>query len=267
MPRNQTTGTFTRVSNSFSTPVTGTPISPADADSYFDDLDSGLTFTDASPLILVGSTSGVTKIIAEDAASGTVTVPAGTRTLVAKDTTDLLTNKTLTAPVITGLLDASAADAGQIKFPAAQNASADVNTLDDYEEGTWTPVLTFATPGDLAVTYSSQVGSYTKIGNTVRLNVNIATSAFTHTTAGGTLRISGHPFATANVTGNIAGSMAAMTGWTKANYTETLYQVAPNSSLAVFGAYGSGQAEANIVVADVATGGTVVVRATIMLQT
>ncbi len=39
---------------------------------------------------------------------------------------------------------------GQITFPATQNPSADANTLDDYEEGTWTPVdssgagLTFA---------------------------------------------------------------------------------------------------------------------------
>ena len=37
---------------------------------------------------------------------------------------------------ITGLTDISAATSGQIKFPATQNASADANTLDDYEEGT-----------------------------------------------------------------------------------------------------------------------------------
>ena len=28
-----------------------------------------------------------------------------------------------------------------IIFPATQNASSDVNTLDDYEEGTWTPAF------------------------------------------------------------------------------------------------------------------------------
>lgn len=31
-----------------------------------------------------------------------------------------------------------------IKFPATQSASSDANTLDDYEEGTWTPTLTRA---------------------------------------------------------------------------------------------------------------------------
>ena len=35
-----------------------------------------------------------------------------------------------------------------ITFPATQSASTNANTLDDYEEGTWTPVLTFATPGN-----------------------------------------------------------------------------------------------------------------------
>src|SRR5262245_1079228 len=31
---------------------------------------------------------------------------------------------------------------GQLPFPALQNSSADANTLDDYEEGTWTPTIT-----------------------------------------------------------------------------------------------------------------------------
>lgn len=43
MPRNPTTGVFTRVSNSFSNPVFGTLIDPTDADALFDDYDSGLT--------------------------------------------------------------------------------------------------------------------------------------------------------------------------------------------------------------------------------
>src|ERR1035437_2045665 len=41
--------------------------------------------------------------------------------------------------IIQGPLDLTGASAGQIKFPASQNASSDANTLDDYEEGTWTP--------------------------------------------------------------------------------------------------------------------------------
>ena len=65
-----------------------------------------------------------------------------------------------------GLVDISGAGAGQIKFPAAQHESADANTFDDYEEGTWTPTLTFG-GGSTGLTYSSQSGSYTKIGRMV----------------------------------------------------------------------------------------------------
>ena len=42
MPRNATTGVYTRVSNSFSQPVDGTVIEPVDADAFFDDLTDGL---------------------------------------------------------------------------------------------------------------------------------------------------------------------------------------------------------------------------------
>lgn len=38
------------------------------------------------------------------------------------------------------------------------------NTLDDYEEGTWTPAFS---GGDYSFTYNKQKGSYTKIGNRV----------------------------------------------------------------------------------------------------
>jgi|LUML01.1.fsa_nt_gb hypothetical protein len=49
---------------------------------------------------------------------------------------------------------------GQVSFPASQSASADANTLDDYEEGTWTP-------SGNNVTFASSDGKYTKIGDTV----------------------------------------------------------------------------------------------------
>jgi hypothetical protein len=53
-----------------------------------------------------------------------------------------------------------------LAFPATQAASANPNTLDDYEEGTWTPTLEGATTAGSA-TYISNSGAYTKVGNTV----------------------------------------------------------------------------------------------------
>lgn len=58
------------------------------------------TFNSAT-LLLAGSSSGSTTLNASAAASGTLTLPAATDTLVARNTTDTLTNKTLTSPTLT----------------------------------------------------------------------------------------------------------------------------------------------------------------------
>jgi len=64
-----------------------------------------------------------------------------------------------------------------ITFPASQSASSNANTLDDYEEGTYTPsIQNFTVSGTTTLT-----GSYTRIGNLVSFNVtfvNTGTIAF-----------------------------------------------------------------------------------------
>lgn len=53
---------------------------------------------------------------------------------------DNVTSNRLPAPMaLSGQLDLGST--GQIVFPATQNASSNANTLDDYEEGTWTPTV------------------------------------------------------------------------------------------------------------------------------
>lgn len=61
---------------------------------------------------------------------------------------------------------------GNITFPSTQVPSANPNTLDDYEEGTFTPTITFG-GASVGITYSSQVGVYTKIGNLVTIGIAI----------------------------------------------------------------------------------------------
>jgi len=104
-----------------------------------------------------------------------------------------------------GLLDISGASAGQVKFPASQNASADANTLDDYEEGTWTPVIAGSVTAGTQ-TYTNQIGLYTKVGRVVHFKVRITLSAFDGATAGNVL-ITGLPFS-GNSTTNLRQAIA-----------------------------------------------------------
>lgn len=161
-----------------------------------------------------------------------------------------------------GLLDISGASAGQIKFPASQNASADANTLDDYEEGTFTPALTAATPGDLSITYSTQIGRYTKIGNTVHISIDLESSAFTHTTASGSWRVTGLPFTSANVSNQHHVMATGYSGITKASYTSFYGRIFSNSTIVLLVASGSGVAEATVDAADMPTGGSIVLHIT-----
>jgi hypothetical protein len=78
-----------------------------------------------------------------------------------------------------------------ITFPATQSASSNANTLDDYEEGTWTPAAEGAvTLG--TYTPNNVVATYTKIGGIVVLNADFGFSA----ASGGVayLVITGLPF-------------------------------------------------------------------------
>jgi len=96
------------------------------------------------------------------------------------------------------------ADAGGITFPATQVASSDANTLDDYEEGTWTPSV-----GGTA-TYTAQQATYTKIGRVVHVTAYIQILLIG---TGSTVQITGFPFATAT-TSNFVNSARVETSAT-----------------------------------------------------
>lgn len=100
---------------------------------------------------------------------------------------------------------------GQLKFPATQNASADVNTLDDYEEGTWTPAI-----GGTA-TYTTQTGKYVKIGRWVWASFNLTINAVG---TGDTDTISGLPFTVA-ADGHALGTVSYWSGSATAAITIT----------------------------------------------
>lgn len=92
-----------------------------------------------------------------------------------------------------------AASGAGITFPATQSASSDANTLDDYEEGTWTPALTVASG---SLTAANQGSLYVKTGQFVCAYGYINVSAVS--TPSGALTITGLPFTTQSQYGAVA---------------------------------------------------------------
>ena len=159
-------------------------------------------------LIYTGATYGWNVAAQVGGNGGTAVTLTGTQTLTNKT----LTTPTLTTPVASttigvGGATASASGAG-ITFPATQSASSDANTLDDYEEGTWT--ATDASGASLS--FTSATHRYTKVGRLVTLQVDELT--FPSTADGNSVLIGGLPFT--------AGTSAGSGGVT--NYTGSAVQ-------------------------------------------
>lgn len=119
-----------------------------------------------SSIVVAGDTSGSVTLSAPAVAGTTVlTLPSVSGTLIAKDASNII--------AVSG-----------VQFPATQSASADANTLDDYEEGTWTPTLT-----SFGGTGLSASGTYIKVGRIVTIFVSITGTAVTTTNITSTISL------------------------------------------------------------------------------
>ena len=107
----------------------------------------------------------MSKVAIEGNASG-----SGTFTIASPNSN---TNRTLTLPDSTGtvVVSGTTPSLNGIAFPATQSASADANTLDDYEEGTFSPSFSGSggSAGSAAIAAAS--GRYTKIGRIVTVSI------------------------------------------------------------------------------------------------
>ena len=140
-----------------------------------------------------------------------------------------------------------------ITFVATQVASADANTLDDYEEGTWTPSYNGGLTG---ITYgTARNGLYRKIGSQVTVWFVLMTDGLTVTSS--SLNIAGLPFTAINT----AGSQGTLninnaTRWTSS--PPTTGTVEPNTTVITLynsiGATGSGVDPVSVTTSEMSTG-------------
>ena len=121
----------------------------------------GSTITIQSGHSLSGSGSGLTALNATQLTSGTLPMARLSGTLPA-----------LNGSALTNL----PAHSGNVAFPASQSASSNANTLDDYEEGTWTPQLTDGTNTN-ATAAGNNLGEYIKVGRAVFISCTVSTTA------------------------------------------------------------------------------------------
>jgi hypothetical protein len=165
------------------------PSTPADGDLWYDSVggrtyvyyDDGNTsqWVDAAPQGGAGTTPtkievGNTKAEVTDTGSnGTFTVTTEGTGRLSVDSSGRTLLGGVTANANGGILQLTSG----ITFPATAVAASDANTLDDYEEGTWTPNINSGYNQDNTVTYTAQNGTYTKIGRLVvaAFHIDIAT--------------------------------------------------------------------------------------------
>lgn len=125
---------------------------------------------------------------------------------------------------------------------------------------TFSPTITFATPGNLSVAYSAQVGRWSRVGNMVDVLIDITTSTFTHTTAAGDLVIGTVPTCVTASGGRWTGSMQ-FNGVTKANYTQFCpYIRSGDSTLSVAASASAQGGPTNLTFAELPTAGTVILQ-------
>lgn len=112
------------------------------------------------------------------------------------------------------------------------------SSLSTYSQLTaWTPVVTFTSPGDLSVAYSTQTGSYSRIGNIVVVTFNLIFTP-TYTTSTGNFNITGLPF-TVNAGCNGTGKFITSGITFPAGTTSLVGTAFPSTTLIIFTGIGT----------------------------
>lgn len=153
-------------------------------------------------IIAQGGVSGFTQIAAgagplsrvqatSSGATGTITLSTASATTLLERVRIDSAGRVLVGTSTANTSGAKLQTSDGLTFPATQVASADPNTLDDYEEGLWTPTCVgSSTAGTYTVSITS--ATYTKVGNQVTVWASFGFSVATGGT--GSVRLSGLPF-------------------------------------------------------------------------
>jgi len=208
------------------------------------------TLTAGSNITITNGTGAITIAAAGTAPGGSTTQlqynNAGAFGGISGVTTDG-TRITASTTIAVGGATPSTSGSG-ITFPATASDSTSANTLDDYEEGSWTPTLTASTTAPSSVSYADQTGRYTKVGRLVTVMMFLQINS--RTGGSGNTRIAGLPFTSADVGAAVIGSIyLGAVNW-GASRTSLYCSVGQNSSYINIGALGTNLDPAGIGISE-----------------
>jgi len=155
---------------------------------------SSINASTTAGVVTTADTSGVLNI--QTAGTTAISIDASQAVTMAGRTSNPTT-------ISVGAATPSTSGAG-ITFPATQSASSNANTLDDYEEGTWTPV----DGSGASLSFTVTEARYTKIGRMVQCFAQIAYPSTANTSQAA---ISGLPFTMAATVGGAYGAFTVYT--------------------------------------------------------
>jgi len=135
-------------------------------------------------------------------------LPASTTPLAGTEVLPIVQSGATTQVSVANLTAGRALSATSIQFGSG-------TALSSYETGTWTPALLFDSGQVGSFTYTTQTGTYTKVGRLVTARFNLAWSA---RPSAGVIMVIALPFTAVNA-GNVQGFISAQGGITNIGYS------------------------------------------------
>lgn len=147
---------------------------------------------------------------------------------------------------------------GGVNFLDAEgsSASSDANTLDDYEEGDWTPTYACSSGSFNTLTMDVVSATYTKIGRQVTVRGAFRTDNVNLTGASGTLKIAGLPFTSVATHGESPVVIGHVYSWVSNNFPYSGYVLSNTTEILLVQRDTSNGATSSMAPSDLTAGAT-----------
>lgn len=132
-----------------------------------------------------------------------------------------------------------------------------------FTTGSWQPEFICETPGDLDIAYTVQSGNYTQLGNIIIASFTLVTSTFTHSTASGSIAITGFPVSSADTSAGRWTCPLAYQGIGASDHVYVFGYMEEDSTTMLIKQAGPGESIEDIDITDLPSAGAVIFSGTL----